>query len=96
MSCPVVTFPWVLLQQKYREDGVMTIANVDAVPLYLHCLRRAAPELQLRGLQIWRKLLQNNMANLSAADRYTASHRSCIRLLSCLRLCAFLITEMQS
>lgn len=47
----------------------MTIANVDAVPLYLHCLQRAAPELQLRGLQIWRKLLQSNMANLSASDR---------------------------
>ncbi|KAL3142038.1 hypothetical protein ABBQ32_004670 [Trebouxia sp. C0010 RCD-2024] len=59
----------LILEQKYREDSVMTIANVDAVPLYLHCLRRAAPELQLRGLQIWRKLLQSNMANLSAADR---------------------------
>ena len=59
----------VLLQQKYRADAIMTIANVDAVPLYLHCLQRAAPELQLRGLQIWRKLLQSNMANLSASDR---------------------------
>ena len=49
----------------------MTIANVDAVPLYLSCLRKAAPELQLRGLQIWRKLLQHNMANLSASDRCT-------------------------
>ena len=52
----------------------MTIANVDAVPLYLQCLRKAAPELQLRGMQIWRKLLQSNMANLSAADRYIAFH----------------------
>lgn len=58
----------------------MTIANVDAVPLYLHCLGRAAPELQLRGLQIWRKLLQSNMANLSAADRYPASCTSfCVK-----------------
>lgn len=58
----------------------MTIANVDAVPLYLHCLRRAAPELQLRGLQIWRKLLQSNMANLSAADRYSPSCTSlCVK-----------------
>ena len=67
----------------------MTIANVDAVPLYLHCLRRAAPELQLRGLQIWRQQLQNNMANLSASDRYTASHRSCIRLLLLLEAMCF-------
>ena len=59
----------MLLQQKYREEAVMTIANVAAVPLYLHCLRKAAPELQLRGLQIWRKLLHSNMANLSASDR---------------------------
>lgn len=75
----------VLLQQKYREGAVMTIANVDAVPLYLHCLQKAAPELQLRGLQIWRKLLQSNMANLSASDRYILLHKAAV--LCCLVLC---------
>ena len=75
----------MLMQQKYREDAVMTIANVDAVPLYLHCLQKAAPELQLRGLQIWRKLLQSNMANLSASDRYSMLQR--LELLCCAGLC---------
>ena len=59
----------MVLQQAYHADQSMTIGNVEAVPLYLHCLRQAAPDLQLRGLQVWKKLLQGNMANLSAADR---------------------------
>ncbi|KAL0021859.1 hypothetical protein WJX77_009077 [Trebouxia sp. C0004] len=59
----------LILEQAYHVDQSMTICNVEAVPLYLHCLRQAAPELQLRGLQVWKKLLQGNMANLSAADR---------------------------
>lgn len=69
--CPSLV---VLLQQQYHDNQAMTIANADAVPLYLSCLRKAAPELQLRGLQIWRKLLQSNMANLSASDRYMPLH----------------------
>ncbi len=59
----------MVVQQAYHADQSMTIGNVEAVPLYLHCLRQAAPDLQLRGLQVWKKLLQGNMANLSAADR---------------------------
>ncbi len=64
-----LTVSHVVLQQAYHADQSMTIGNVEVVPLYLHCLRQAAPELQLRGLQVWKKLLQGNMANLSAADR---------------------------
>ncbi|DBA78126.1 TPA: hypothetical protein ACH3X2_008097 [Trebouxia sp. C0005] len=59
----------LILEQAYHADQSMTVGNVEAMPLYLHCLRQAAPELQLRGLQVWKKLLQGNMANLSAADR---------------------------
>ena len=58
-----------MVQQAYHAEHTMTIANTEAVPLYLHCLIKAAPELQLRGLEVWKKLLQGNMANLSASDR---------------------------
>lgn len=36
------------------------------------CLSKAEAELQLRGLMVWTKLVQGNMANLSASDRCTA------------------------
>ena len=64
-----LTVSCILLQHAYRADQPMTVANVEAMPLYLHCLRKAAPELQLRGLAVWTKLLRGNMANLSASDR---------------------------
>lgn len=60
----------VVLQQAYHRDKVISIANADAIPLYMHCLRKAARDLQLRGLAVWIKLVHSNMANLSASDRY--------------------------
>lgn len=59
------------VQQAYHKDTANQIANVDAIPLYMSCLTKAVNELQLRGLTVWTKLVQGNMANLSASDRCT-------------------------
>ncbi len=96
---PSIVLDWItlffisvyVLQQAYHADKTMTIANVEAVPLYLHCLRKAAPDLQLRGLVVWKKLLQGNMANLSASDRYWETlPLSCQYYFVCTHGCLFL------
>ena len=63
------------MQQAYHKGKVTQIANWDAIPLYMHCLRRAAPNLQLLGLAVWTHLVDGNMANLAASDRCCISHQ---------------------
>ena len=60
----------LILEDEYAEGTPdQTIRNPEAVPLFFHFLRGAAPPVQAWGLDAWYRLLSGSMANLSACQR---------------------------